>query len=275
MLGSKLDIFNKEWLDVVFEGKNKSYGAYELRRDSASNTTKALFIASAIFIFLFFAPKIYNLLSGLNTEDEKQLQATEVIIAPPPPVNPETPPPPPVEPPPPKVDQVKMPPPIVKPDELVRDEEPPTVEELKKADPGQRTLEGDPTADVVIATPVGDGPKQAAVVEDTKVYDFVSIETQPGFPGGMKKFYEFLQKTMKYPPMAQENNIQGKVHLSFVVEKNGALTDIKVERKLGGGTDEEAIRVLKASPRWTPGIQNGKPVRVKYNIPISFTLAGQ
>lgn len=74
--------------------------------------------------------------------------------------------------------------------------------------------------------------------------------------------------------MAAENNIQGKVFLSFVVEKNGELTDIQLAgKKLGGGTDEEAIRVLKASPKWTPGIQNGKPVRVKYNIPISFTLS--
>ena len=72
--------------------------------------------------------------------------------------------------------------------------------------------------------------------------------------------------------MAQENNVQGKVFLSFVVEKDGKLTDIQVTRGLGSGTDEEAIRVLKASPRWNPGIQNGKPVRVKYNINVNFTL---
>lgn len=272
MFGSKLDLFKTQWLDVVFADKNKSYGAYQLRKGSNADTTKALFIASALFLLIFFSPKIINFLSGMAPEEEEELQATEVVIAPPPPLNPETPPPPPVEPPPPKTDQVKMPPPIVKPDELVRDEEPPTVEELKKADPGQRTIEGDPTADIVIATPVGEGPKQAVVVEDTKVYDYVSIETQPAFPGGMSEFYKFIQKTLKYPPMAAENNIQGKVYVSFVVEKNGALTDIKVDRKLGGGTDEEAMRVLRASPKWTPGIQNGKPVRVKYNIPISFTL---
>jgi protein TonB len=269
---SKIDLFRKEWLDVVFENKNKAYGAYQLRQKNSSTTTRALLFASAAFILLFITPKIISLIKGALPEDEVVKQV-EVTVQPPPPVDPKTPPPPPVEPPPPKTDQVKFPPPIVKPDVEVRDQEPPQIEDLKKADPGQKTIAGDPDADIVISAPVGEGPKQAAVVEDTKVYDFVSIETPPSFPGGIEKFYAYVGKSIKYPPMAAENNIQGKVFLSFVVEKNGELTDIHVDRKLGGGTDEEAVRVLKASPRWTPGIQNGKPVRVKYNIPISFTLS--
>ncbi|MDQ0968354.1 protein TonB [Flavobacterium sp. W4I14] len=270
---SKLDIFRKEWLEVVFADKNKTYGAYQLRKSNGANTSKALIIGSIIFIVLFFSPKIYSLIKGSMDHEDEQLKAQEVIIAPPPPVDPKTPPPPPVEPPPPKVDQVKMPPPIVKPDIEVRDE-PPTVEKLKEADPGQRDIKGDPTADIVIAEPVGEGPKReaAVAVDDNKVYDFVSIEKQPEFPGGISKFYGYLSKAIKYPPMAQENNVQGKVFLSFVVEKDGKLTDITVTRGLGSGTDEEAIRVLKASPRWNPGIQNGKPVRVKYNINVNFTL---
>lgn len=269
---AKIDLFRKEWLDVVFENKNKAYGAYQLRQKNSSTTARALLFASAAFILLFITPKIISMIKGALPEEEVVKQV-EVAIQPPPPVDPKTPPPPPVEPPPPKQDQVKFPPPIVKPDVQVRDQEPPQIEDLKKADPGQKTIAGDPNADIVIAAPVGEGPKQAAVVEDTKVYDFVSIETPPGFPGGIEKFYAYVGKSIKYPPMAAENNIQGKVFLSFVVEKNGELTDIHVDRKLGGGTDEEAVRVLKASPRWTPGIQNGKPVRVKYNIPISFTLS--
>jgi protein TonB len=269
---SKIDLFGKEWLDVVFENKNKAYGAYQLRQKNSSTTTRALLFASAAFILLFITPKIISMIKGAMPE-EQAVKQVEVAIQPPPPVDPKTPPPPPVEPPPPKQDQVKFPPPIVKPDVQVRDQEPPQIEDLKKADPGQKTIAGDPNADIVIAAPVGEGPKQAAVVEDTKVYDFVSIETPPSFPGGIEKFYAYVGKSIKYPPMAAENNIQGKVFLSFVVEKNGELTDIHVDRKLGGGTDEEAVRVLKASPHWTPGIQNGKPVRVKYNIPISFTLS--
>ncbi|QNK62599.1 TonB family protein [Pedobacter sp. PAMC26386] len=107
---------------------------------------------------------------------------------------------------------------------------------------------------------------------EAKVYDFVSIDTQPGFPGGMDHFYAYLHKAVRYPAEAVKNNIQGKVFLSFIVEKTGELKDIKVERKLGWGTDEEAVRLLSSSPKWTPGTQDGVPVRVKYNIPISFTL---
>lgn len=272
---SKLDIFRKEWLEVVFADKNKSYGAYQLRKSNAANTSKALVIGSIVFLVLFFAPKIYGLIEGSIAQDAEQEKAQEVVLAPPPPVNPETPPPPPVEPPPPKVDQVKMPPPIVKPDNEVRDE-PPTVEKLKQADPGQREIKGDPNqSDLVVIGPVGEGPKreEAVAVEDNTVYDFVSIEKQPDFPGGMAKFYSYVGKSLKYPSMAVENNVQGKVFLSFVVEKDGKLTDIVVTRGIGSGCDEEAVRVLKSSPRWTPGIQNGKPVRVKYNININFTLA--
>lgn len=105
-----------------------------------------------------------------------------------------------------------------------------------------------------------------------KIYDFVSIEKQPEFPGGIAKFYKYIAGSIKYPKMAQENNVQGKVFLSFVVEKDGSLSDVQITRGLGSGTDEEAIRVLKESPKWHPGIQNGLAVRVKYNINVNFTL---
>ncbi|MBG6235163.1 TonB family protein [Pedobacter sp. CAN_A7] len=108
--------------------------------------------------------------------------------------------------------------------------------------------------------------------QDT-VFAFTSIDQQPTFQGGMDKFYEYLSKSVKYPKEAVAKNVQGKVFLSFIVEKNGELTNINVDRKLGAGTDEEAVRVLEASPRWIPGKIAGKPVRVKYNIPISFALS--
>lgn len=273
MFGSKIDLFKREWLDVVFAKKNKNYGAYELRQMSAANTTKSLFIASAIFIFLFLTPKIYALIAGIMPEPPAE-KFTEVIMQPPPPINPEVKTPPPVEPPPPKEDQIKFPPPVVKPDNLVRDEEPPKLEELKVASPGQKTIEGDPNADIVQIAPAGEGPKQAVVVEDTQVYNFQSMENPPQYPGGMQKFYDFIGATLRYPPMAADNNIEGAVLVSFTIEKDGTLTEPKVDRKLGYGTDEEALRVLRMSKRWNPGMQNGKPVRVKYNIPIKFKLGG-
>ncbi len=107
---------------------------------------------------------------------------------------------------------------------------------------------------------------------DQTVYSFISVETPPTYPGGLSKFYEFLGSNIKYPTMAIDNDVQGNVFVSFTVEKDGSLSDLKVERKLGYGTDEEAIRVLKSSKKWAPGMMNGRPIRVKYNIPIRFSL---
>jgi len=116
------------------------------------------------------------------------------------------------------------------------------------------------------------GEKKEVVEKREKVYDFVSIEKQPEYHGGMKNFYDYLSKSIKYPEDAQANNVQGKVHLSFTVEKNGKLTDLKIVKGLSESTNQEALRVLDESPNWIPGIQNGKPVRVKYNLYINFTL---
>lgn len=121
----------------------------------------------------------------------------------------------------------------------------------------------------------GFAPKEKeieGVIDDKNVYNFVTMENPPSYPGGINKFYEFLGKNIKYPPMAVENDIQGNVFVSFTVERDGTLSDIKIDRRLGFGTDEEAIRVLKLTRGWNPGTQNGKAVRVKYNIPIKFAL---
>jgi len=104
------------------------------------------------------------------------------------------------------------------------------------------------------------------------VYNYSSIEKMPGFPGGMPAFYKYIGMNFKYPAAARRDSVSGKLIMSFVVEKDGALTDIKVLRDLGAGTGEEAVRVLKESPKWIPGIQNGKPVRVQYTLPIALNL---
>lgn len=112
--------------------------------------------------------------------------------------------------------------------------------------------------------------KNATAQEDQKIYSFMSMETPPSYPGGMTSFYSFLNDTMKYPEEAKKRNLMGTLLVSFVVEKDGSLNDIKIDRNLGHGTDEEAVRVLKLSKRWNPGLIAGKPVRVKYNIPVRF-----
>jgi len=99
-----------------------------------------------------------------------------------------------------------------------------------------------------------------------------SAESVPEFPGGLDAFGNFLSRNIRYPSAARKSHIQGRVIISFVVERNGTLHDIKVSRGIGGGCDEEAVRVIKLSPRWKPGVQNGRPVRVRYSVPLSFTL---
>lgn len=101
-------------------------------------------------------------------------------------------------------------------------------------------------------------------------HTYVSVERVPSFPGGMESFYRFIIKNVRYPDAARKNNTYGKVIVSFVVEKDGALTDVKVARGIGDGCDEEAVRVIKSSPRWSPGMQDNKPVRVAYSVPIMF-----
>jgi periplasmic protein TonB len=102
---------------------------------------------------------------------------------------------------------------------------------------------------------------------------FVSVQSPPEFHGGKNAFYRFLAHTIRYPPEARTADIQGKVIIHFIVEKDGSLSRIQVVKGIGGGCDEEAARVMKLSPKWNPGMQNGRPVRVSYIMPISFTLS--
>jgi len=95
---------------------------------------------------------------------------------------------------------------------------------------------------------------------------------EPAFPGGIEHFYSFLAKNMRYPAVAKENNIQGRVYVSFNVERDGSITNVHVARGAGSGLDEEAMRVIKLSPKWEPGMQGGIPVRAEYTVPITFTL---
>jgi len=271
MLGSKLDILKQEWIDVVFSGRNKSYGAYELRKTNPKNTNKALLYGIIFFVFVISLKTIINKIEGFIPKAPEKVKISDVVLTPPPAEKKKELPPPP-EPPKPKIDQVKFPPPIVKPDNEVK-EEPPTVQELKVADPGQKDIKGDPNADIKIDEPVGNSDVKKVTEDENKVYDVV--EVLPSFPGGPDKFIQYLSKNIRYPAVDRENNVQGKAVMQFVVERDGSLTDIKVLRAPTTAMGDEATRVLKASPKWKAGIQNGRPVRAQYTIPISFTLSGE
>ncbi|MDQ6531965.1 energy transducer TonB [Flavobacterium sp. LHD-85] len=264
----KLDIIKNQWLDIVFEGRNKIYGAYELRKSNGKTTVKALVIGSLIFSAAIAAPLIASLLPDSSEEEEvKEVKMAAVKLPPKKEeVKPNMPPPPP---PPPKVDQVKFVKPVVAKAEEVT-EDPPKIVELKDKKVGAETIKGDPDAVLTVDEPVGKGPVAEVVQEDNTVYNTAGIEVKPDFPGGIDKFYKFVGNNYKTP---EEEGLKGKVYVTFVVEKDGSLTDIKVLRDIGYGTGAEAIRVLKKCPKWTPGEQNGKKVRVLYSLPITIQSA--
>jgi protein TonB len=275
MFGDKIDIFNPEWLNVVFKGRNQAYGAYELRKENPKNTNKALIIAVAAFVIILASPTIYNVIIGFIPKADQKVKVTDVVLMPPPPIDQtKPPPPPPKEPPKPKVDQVKFPPPIVKPDNEIKEKDPPTEKQLEVADPGPKEQKGDPNAKITVDEPAGNSDVQA-VTEGDGNQVFTAVEVEPEPAGGMQKFYDFLGNKIKYPSAAKEAGTQGRVIMTFIVEKDGSLTDIKVLREPGNGLGDEATRVMKLAPRWKPGVQNGKPVRVQYTIPVNFSLGDQ
>jgi len=210
------------------------------------------------------APLIISLIPDSSDEDLSLDTKITTVKLPPKEKPKENLPPPP--PPPPKVDQVKFVKPVVaKADEVT--EEPPKIEEIKDKKLGAETIKGDPDAELTVE-PVGNGP--ADVVEDTNIYSSAGIEVKPDFPGGIEKFYKYVGNNYRAP---EEEGLKGKVYVTFVVEKDGSLTDIKVVRDIGYGTGQEAVRVLKKCPRWNPGEQNGKKVRVLYSLPITIQSA--
>jgi len=259
----KLDLFKRQWLEIVFEGRHKGYGAYELRASNPKTTARAMIIGAVIFSFAIAAPMIYDMLPDMSDADANtDVKITTVKLPPKEKPKENLPPPPP---PPPKVDQVKFVKPVVaKAEEVVED--PPKIEEIKDKKIGAETIKGDPDAELSVE-PVGTGQ---VTEEDNGVYNLAGIELKPDFPGGMDKFYKFIGKNYQVP---EEEGLKGKVFVSFVVEKDGSLTDIKVIRDIGFGTGKEAMRVLKSCPKWNPGEQNGKKVRVLYSLPISIQSA--
>jgi len=272
---SKLNIFNKSWVDMVFEGRNKQYGAYQLRTENPKTTVIAWFIGAALFTALIATPMIVNKLGDLadNGEEDQVDKIIEVIDLPPPPEEAPLPPPPP------PVEQKQAPKSIVeevklKPLEAVKKEEvpedPPKTEQFKEADPSSRNAEASPTGDINIGKPSGDLDK-GVEAPDNGIYNSAGLQVQPEFPGGMAAFYKYVNNNFRIPEIDQ--NMTAKIYVSFVVEKDGSLTAIKVLRDPGYGLGKEAERVLKSLKiKWSPGIQNGKPVRASYNLPITINI---
>ncbi|HWD89210.1 MAG TPA: TonB family protein [Mucilaginibacter sp.] len=268
MLSSKLDLCKSEWLELVFDDRNTKYGAYDLRKHYAANLAKALgltiLIVASLFegynVYLQHQP-VYRIVPVINDPQ---------VINPPPAVKSPVTPPAHHEVQPPAnnttIRYIRM----VPTDDL-NASNPPSVTELETEAIGPADHEGDPNNGDINITPASGGNGTLDKPdESTEVKDMHSVEVMPQFPGGEAAWQKFLQKHLHYPPQAIDAGIGGKVFISFIVETDGHLSDITLVRGVGYGLDDEAIRVMNIAPKWTPGIQNGRKVRVRYMMPFNF-----
>lgn len=280
---AKIDLYDPKWVDMVFAGKNKEYGAYQLRKGTSGRNIKALLILviAAALVGGFLAWKVIEQkqaeeqqaymeameLAKLQQQAKKEEKKKEPVK--------------------PKVEMKKEIPvaretqkftaPVIKKDELVKEEN--QVKQMDKLDEkvavGTENKEGvkDRTVEAVrndIAVAAPPPPPAPKPEVSNKVFDIV--EEMPSFPGGQGALMSFLSSNIKYPVVAQENGVQGRVIVGFVVERDGSITDVKVMRSVDPSLDREAQRVVKAMPKWKPGKQNGSAVRVKYTVPVVFRL---
>ncbi|MCR5861497.1 energy transducer TonB [Flavobacterium sp. J372] len=151
-------------------------------------------------------------------------------------------------------------------------DDPPKIEQFKNADPSSRNAEASPTGDINIGTSAGDLDKGVeATGDDNTIYSTVGLAVLPEYPGGMAAFYKYVQSNFRYPEV--DRDLKMNVYVTFVVEKDGTITDVNVPRDPGYGLKKEAERLIKANKvKWSPGIQNGKPVRVRYQLPIKVDI---
>ena len=280
---AKIDLYDPKWVEMVFAGKNKEYGAYQLRKGTSGRNIKSLLILviAAALVGGFLAWKVIEQkqaeeqqaymeameLAKLQQQAKKEEKKKEPVK--------------------PKIEPKKEIPvaretqkftaPVIKKDELVKEEnqvkqmdkldEKVAVGTENKAGVKDRTVEAVRSEIAVAAPPPPPAPKPEVA---TKVFDVV--EEMPSFPGGQGALMQYLASNIKYPVVAQENGVQGRVTVSFVVERDGSISDVKVARSVDPSLDREAQRVVKSMPRWSPGKQNGSTVRVKYTVPVVFRL---
>jgi protein TonB len=263
---AKFDLYKPEWLELVFDNRNKDYGAYDLRKHYNGNLVKAMvitFFSVGVAITIFSILHKSKIVTGIIPD--VTIKVVPVVL------NPNLQPLKPVTPiKHPSAPTIRSLPMVVAPDPVAS--KPVTIDEYNNKAIGQVTTTGKDDGEIVIpGVSQGTGSAPVAKADNTPV-DVGVLEVMPEPYGGASAWAKFLQKNIHYPVKASENGIQGKVFLSFIVETDGHLSNITVERGVGYGLDEEAARVLKLAPSWKPGIQNGHKVRVKYNIPISFLM---
>lgn len=263
--------------DIVFQNRNKSYGAYILRADYQNVIKKALIIGIGLFCLAILTPMLWakvdrkdKIIVIAEVLDVNELPKEEVK-----PIEPITPPPP-IETEPQVRSQIRFTEPEIV-DNSKATELPPDQDALSEAvNIGTQNIVG---IDEPIPTEDPDANKGsqpempiAVKTEDSREI-FTIVEQNPEFMGGMEALARFLQKNLRYPNSATNANVGGKVFMQFVVGQDGTITKVDVLKGIGFGCDEEAQRVVKLMPRWSPGKQSGRPVAVRYTLPISFQLS--
>jgi protein TonB len=257
---TKVNIFTSEWCNLVFEGKNKEYGAYELRQRSSKRHAIAILLSVSVFTLGVSAPVLLKRISP-----ETKWKITEVTGI----SNIEEAKPEPMKP----IEEIKLPevrrtiqftPPEVTNDDLDQAAAP-VIDELISSNAAISTATVDGSDDA-------DAPLPDFSIVEKEPDPIVFASQMPEFPGGDEARIEFLNNNLRYPSIATEMGISGRVTLQFVVEKDGHIDRIKVIRGLGGGCDEEALRVIKLMPKWKPGMQDGKCVPVYFTFPVVFAL---
>jgi len=263
-------------LDILFEGRNKDYGAYDLRKTYNRRITKAMFVTGSVIVLLCAG----YLVSGMHgtkriiPPDVTDINLVKVedpkVIVPPPMPKPQVQ----------VVQTVRfVTPRVVKDVEVPKDEKPPENDKLDDVKIGATDKDG-LKDDGVVAPPVSDGGKNVVgeLKKDETDYDktFMKVENESTYPGGPAAWQRYLNKNLHYPDDALNNEIQGAVMVQFIVDKEGNVSDVEaVGGPEGGGLREEAIRVIKKSGKWTPAVQNGRQVKSYKKQPVGFKLDTQ
>ena len=247
--------------EIVFKNRNKEYGSYVLRKKYRRYLTISLIIGLLVIMSAAAYPLINAYLNKEKLLREKEKSVTAEMLNMPK----EDLPPPPPPPPPPEalVEKVKFTAPKVVEDTTV------------ESDFGKQDLLNQKGNTEVPSEEVQVEEKEVktqVIEQKVEAEVFLIVEEPPTFPGGDAALYKWLGENLKYPEEAKELGIQGRVFVSFVVEPDGSTSNVVVKRGIGGGCDEEAIRIVKAMPKWGAGKQRGQPVRVQFNLPIKFTL---
>jgi periplasmic protein TonB len=269
-------ILTADILDIIFDGKNKQYGAYELRKTYNSRLTKAIIITVSLVLLALFGTILSDFIAK-NSKVEIEVLDTQMAevkkndTPPPPP-----PPPPPKPPPPPEINQVKFTPPKIVKDEEVKEDE--KIQEIKEDQViSTKTVESDNKNQIV--APVED--KGTQVVEAPKQNDedkiFTKVENEAQFPGGQAAWVRYLQKNLNANTPVDHGAPSGtyQVIVKFIVSKDGTISDVQAESKHGFGMEDEAVKIIKRGPKWSPALQNGRNVNAYRRQPITFVVEEQ